>query len=299
VAPDSIHALAPDQLKGLSPQLRRAAQFIIDHTDDVATRSLRHIAQEAGLPPPTFSRLARAIGYESYDALREICRTAISRRRSLLADKALELVDGARDRDAPFLVTHAAAAMRNTQMLLENIDFDEFEAMALRLASARRVVLIGELSARPFVDYASYVAAMSLPNWTVIGRGGGNLSAELVDLGSEDVAVVFSIEPYALRSVETTRAVAARSVYVVSITDSPLSPVAALAASVFIVSAESPQFFPSHVGATVLIEALIGMVVRERGAKSQRRIAQVERQSHELSEYWQETPAPTRGRPTK
>ena len=50
------------KLGDLSPQLKRAAQFMLDNPDEVATQSLRHLARQADLPPPTFSRLARAVG---------------------------------------------------------------------------------------------------------------------------------------------------------------------------------------------------------------------------------------------
>lgn len=294
---DAAQILDMEQLRDLSPQLRRAAQYVIRHPEDVATRSLRHIAQAADLPPPTFSRLARAVGYESYDALRETCRSGIMQRKSRFADKALDLVAGkAAANDDPFLVSYAAAAMRNTQTLLENIDPDRLQAAARQLAGANRVALVGTMSGRAFIDYASYLADLALPDWNVIGTGHKGLAADLTDLGDKDAALVFSIEPYSTATVEIATAVRSRGIPVIGITDSPLSPIAELAETVFLISTESPQFFPSHVGATILIEMLMGMVVQQKGVEAQRRIAVIEQQSHDLRAYWQEPSATKTGR---
>ena len=45
----------------------------------------------------------------------------------------------------------------------------------------------------------------------------------------------------------------------------------------------------------MFLEALIGMVIRERGKEAQQHIAAVERQNHKLNEYWQDTPAAHQG----
>jgi DNA-binding MurR/RpiR family transcriptional regulator len=45
----------------LSPQLRKAARYLLDHRDDVALLSMRELAQAAGLPSVTFVRLSRAL----------------------------------------------------------------------------------------------------------------------------------------------------------------------------------------------------------------------------------------------
>lgn len=288
----SIRDQVVQHFGGLSPQLKRAAQFVLDNTDEVATRSLRQIAREAELPPPTFSRLARAMGYETYNELRELCRGEILSRRSRFADKALQLVeqDGERapsERD-PFVVRQSAAAMSNIQGLLETIDVKSLERAARKLARAQRVVVIGSLSAYAFVDYVSYVAAMALPNWRVAGRSGSSLASAVVNLSPRDAVLVMTHEPYAARSVRAARFAREQGAHVVGITDGAHSPVAAIANSLFLVSTDSPQFFPSHVAALVLLESLMGMVVREKGATAQQRIAAVEQENYVLGEYWQD-----------
>ena len=171
----ALKELSPERLQALSPQLRKAARYVVDFPGEIATRSQRHAAHVTKLPAPTFTRLAHAVGYDSYDDLREECRKALLNPQTTLADKALALVDAPLEETgkASLFALHAAAMMRNTRAMLETIDQDMMTDAAHVLANARRVVLIGEMSARGTVDYAAYVANMSLTGWRVLGQPTG------------------------------------------------------------------------------------------------------------------------------
>jgi hypothetical protein len=54
-----------------SPQLQRAARFIIDHPREIGVQSMRALAVKAEVHPNTLVRLAQQIGFDGYDALRE------------------------------------------------------------------------------------------------------------------------------------------------------------------------------------------------------------------------------------
>lgn len=241
----------------------------------------------AELSPPTFSRLARAVGFESYDALKDRCRSVLVGRKAGMAEKAQALTDS-NDDAAPFISRHAVSTIEGIETLLSDLDYASLDEAARMLSDARRVVLVGAMRARAFVDYMSYLAEMSLDGWDVIGRGVVSLATETRDLGSDDVAIVLTMKPYAVSSVEIAQLVASRGAKLIVITDSQLSPLATVAARTFVVPAKNTQFFPSYVAATALIEALVGMVVKEKGAEAQRRIADNEQRSYELREYWRD-----------
>ena len=294
VARSKLKELTPGKLQSLSPQLRKAARYVVEHPGEIATRSQRFVAGAANLSAPTFTRLAHAIGYESYDDLRETCRAEVLNKRTVLAEKAQLLVE-ADTSDAGFAARHAAATIRNTEELIANLDPAALEAAAQMLVRARRVALLGVMSARPIVDYAMYLANMSLSGWMVPGRSGYGLASDLADLGPEDVCIVFSIEPYAAQAVGLARTVTEQGVQLLALTDNHLSPVAEHARHCFSIGTESPQFFPSHVTAMVFFEAIIGMVIQMKGNEAQRRIAAVERQNHKLGEYWRDKPGSNKG----
>lgn len=294
LATSKLKDLTPDRLQDLSPQLRRAARYVVEHPGEVATRSQRFVARTANLPAPTFTRLAHAIGYDSYDDLRETCRLDVLNKRTVLAEKAQALVnsDG---QQSDFATRLAAAAIRNTEALIAALDQNDLENAVQKLATARTVALVGVMSARPIVEYAMYLANMSLPGWIVPGRSGYGMASDLAGLGHGDVAIVFSIEPYAKQTIEIARTLSKQGTYVIALTDNRLSPVAEHAQLCFCIDTQSPQFFPSHVAAMVFFEIIIGMIIQTKGTEAQERIAAVERQNHTLGEYWQDKPATNKG----
>src|SRR5210317_395527 len=57
-----------DELPG---QLQLCARYIIDHPHEVGLQSMRTLATNAEVQPNSFVRLARQLGFDGYDAMRE------------------------------------------------------------------------------------------------------------------------------------------------------------------------------------------------------------------------------------
>ncbi len=278
------------RLDDLSPKLKSAAEFVMAHPDEIATRTLRQVAKTANLTPPTLSRLARALDCETYEDLREICRGELKRRNRLLADKAQALLqlsseDGPADKSGVFLV-QAHATMENIQELMETVEPDKLRAAADILARARKVVLLGTASGLALASYFRCMASLAFDNWRVAGADGALWATEIAKLGPEDAVFVVSMPPYADQPVRAAQIAHNAGTQVIAVTDSPRSPYAGIASHCFIVETESPQFFPSHVAPLVLIEGLMGMVVRRGGKQAAERIRSAESTGHELQEYW-------------
>ena len=291
VDPEAV-LMPPKRLESLSPQLRKAARYVLDNPEEIATRSQRRVANAARLPPPTFTRLARAVGYSAYGDLKEACRSNIVKKRTFLADRTQALMAAAEDPDgAPFAWGMGASAMENLNGLIGGLELDELDCAAGLLACARRVVLIGKLSARFLIDYCAYMARLFTQDWIVLDANGEGASIELTSLGKTDACIAVSVRPYARRTVELASHVAEIKTPLVAVTDDPLSPLAPLANHIFTVGTNSPNFFPSHVAALAFIELMMGIVISKKGIEAQQKIAAVERHSYKFNDYWQEKPA--------
>jgi DNA-binding MurR/RpiR family transcriptional regulator len=279
---------------GLSPQLKVAARYIAEHPQEVAMRSLRQIAGRLALSPPTFTRLARSVGCETYEELREICRLEITRRTRTFAEKALSLQHhgrrgggdlGSREPGALFC-EQVSSAITNLEATLAGVDQRRLAEAADVLAAAERVLLIGSLSSAAFIDYMAYMAGMAFPNWQPATKSGASVPASLVDVSKQDAVLVVTKSPYARRSVEGVGLAHRAGAQIIAITDGVQSPVMRFADHSFIVATDSRNFFPSHVATVVLLETLIGMVIRRSGKPARRRIAAVNCANRENGEYW-------------
>ncbi len=276
----------------LSPQLQRAARYISDHPEDVATRSLRKIASSSGLTPPTYSRLARAIGFDHYEDLRDSCRNEMRQKRLSLAGRAALLqengINGTKKTRGSFAAMHARAAVSGIQNLLDELDAGQLADAADHLARANRIFLIGTMSSRPMVEYLAYIVQMAAENWQVVGQGASSAPATLASISKNDAVLAISVAPYSSETVRSVRFAASAGAKPVIISDDLLSPLLKHAKFSILVPTESPQFFPSHVAILTLLEILVGMVVRRLGDEGQNRINAVEQSSHAIGDYWQQ-----------
>lgn len=277
------------RLDTLSPMLQRAGRFVLEHPEEIATRSLRNVARQVGMSAPTFSRLADVLGYESYDDLREVCRSHLKRQEHQFAAKARALQDNTtlEEIGGAFIVQQAKSSIANINSLLTTVDLGQIERAGEQLGSARKVFLVGSMSSRPFVDYLAYVASMGFDNWQVFGDRPGSDAGVLCDVDQNDTALVISNAPYAAESITSAQKLRRRDAYVIGITDNFSSPLCQFCNTVFFVSTETPQFFTSHTATLVLLESLIGLVVAKGGEPVRKRIAKIEAANFAEGEYYQ------------
>ena len=283
-----MQQLISSRYSNLSPQLQRAARFVAENPEEVATRSLRQIAASIDMSPPTFSRLAGALGYKNYEELRESCRRLVKNQKLRFAEKAGVLRDRT-DKGGEkgfFIMKQGAAVIGNIEQLLNSVDPERVESAAAQLAAARKVVLVGMMSSRPFVEYMAYMASMGFENWHVLGRDPGSDASLIANVDHNDVALVISKEPYAMRAVRAAEQIRNQGAAVIGITDSISSPLCAYCDTRFFVSTETPQFFTSHTATLVLIESLIALVIANSSEDVEKRIASVEAKSYQIGEYF-------------
>jgi len=285
---ESIQDCIYRQYDDLSGQLQRAARFVLDHPDEVATRSLRHLASISQLSPSAFSRLARATGFDTYEDMRELCRGDIKKRKISFADKArtLQNPDQADTSRGAFIARQAAASIDNISQLLNTADIKQLELVAKKLANARSVFLVGAMSSSGFINYLSYMGNMAFTNWRSLGETVSPAGNSLADANKNDVLLVITKFPYTRSSVEATKLAQQKNMTVIVITDANDSPVIPFANHTFVIPTESPQFFSSHVATLVLIESLMGMTIAQGGKAASERIAAVEQANQALDCYW-------------
>ncbi|MGR3462564.1 MAG: MurR/RpiR family transcriptional regulator [Roseovarius sp.] len=271
---------------GLSDKLRQAGEYVATHPVDTATRSLRTVANDSGLAPATFSRFARAIGYQSFEDLREAMREKIGARVNSFAERAERLQAAHEAGETGFFEAHVSACQSNLEGLLRDIDRALLEQAVDRLHGARNVLVFGALGSTGIVEYLAYMAHFCTGKWTIGGRMGASLGAALAGLDARDALLVITKPPFSTRSIEAAHLAAAQGAYVVVITDSHACPALRHASAGFVVPSDSPHFYSSYVATLVLVEAMIGMLVSRAGPAARARIARVEESSRRLGETW-------------
>lgn len=272
---------------GLSDKLQAAADHVVQNPLDIATRSLRALAATSGVSPATYSRLARALGHDDYEQMREDGRAAMGRRMVPFSERARTLRAMAAPTDAAmFLHRQAAACLANIERLDRDTPAERLEAAVDTLDGARSVLLVGSQGSSGFADYFGYLAHWFSPKWQVAGRNGTTLAAAMARLGPQDAVLAVAKSPYARRTISALKAAQAPGIPSIVITDSHASPGLAFATHGFVVPSESPQFFSSYVATLVLIETFITMLLARAGDEAEEMIRNAEKQIDSLGETW-------------
>lgn len=269
----------------LSVQLKKAADHVAANPMDVASRSLRAVSLNSELPPATYSRLARALGFESYEDMRELCRKDVGKRVESFSEKAEKLGQG--DSSALSIIARQmGACIANIEALQHQVDPERVDAAAKRLAQSRSVVLFGAYGSTGIVEYMAYLAHYCRTNWVLAGRMGASLGAALAELGSQDTLLVVTKAPYTKRAIVASQMAQDQGASSIVITDDVSSPALKYADFPFIIPSESPQFFSSYTATLAFMETLMALLVSRDPQASSQRIRQVEQRNSDLGEFW-------------
>lgn len=270
--------------QSLSNRLREAGDFITENPLDVATRSLRSVAQDANLPPATFSRLARELGYDTYEQVREDMRSKIGRRVDSFADRADRLLHDHEAGSFDFFAAHERACQANIAALPESVDSTQLTQVVEHLHNARRVAVMAALGSRGIAEYMLYIARFLSGAWTMLDGDGASMASGLTDLSKNDVLFIVTKPPFARKGLAAAELARKKGIFVVVLTDSHTCPALRHADAALMVKSDSPHFYSSYVATVCLIESIIGMLAARSGPDAQRRIAEIEMQSRSLEE---------------
>ncbi|MDD9992564.1 MAG: MurR/RpiR family transcriptional regulator [Rhodospirillales bacterium] len=273
----------------LSRQLKKCAAYILEHPSEVATLSMRQLAARAEVPPSTMNRLARAVDFGTYDQFRAIYRDSINDQATGYSLEGGQVHVVAReDKFDHELNAFHQAAVTNINTLFDHIDRAALERAVQALTDARTVLVIGMLTSESSANYLHHVAATGFRNWHLLVPKSAEYFQLLETLAPGDVVICIAVEPCAAESIKVARHAREAGARVIGITDRRTSPLAASADDILLISVHSPSVFPSHVGATTLVEVLVGMIAAGDERSVAENVENAERSRRNMGEYWGE-----------
>lgn len=245
---------------------RRVAEVVLANPQLVAFGTVADLAEGAGSGAATVVRLATKLGFEGFSALQA----------SVQQDLANQLRPAAeRIRDPAVhdsLNRHLQLELGNVQHTLGQLDQLAIADVVDHLAdAARRVsVLSGDASRGVAAQFVGDLDALRA-DVTLIDGNDVAVRRKVALMEHGDVLVTIDLRRYDRWLVEAARVAAGSGVWMVSIVDSMLSPVAACAQRTLVVTAAGAGPFDSHVGTLALMNVLVAAVaVRLRGMATER-----------------------------
>ncbi len=276
-----------EELEAMSPQLRKAAAFVLDHPGEVGLASVRELAAAADVKPNTLVRLARAVGYEGFEDFRAPFRAEL--RRGAFPDRAQWLQELAAGGKLDALYADiAASALANVEALFTGVAAAELKEIADRVVASRRTYVMGVGSNYALAHNFAYLVGMAVDHVVAVPDEGRVPMDAMVRAGPGDVVVAMTFAPYRSEVVDATRAARDQGAAVVAITDTHGSPIAAGAAHVILAATDTPLFFPSTLAAAAALEALASFIVADADPEVVAAIDRFHQRRYDLGVYWRD-----------
>ena len=267
----------------LSPQLREAARWVIDHPDDVALLSTREQAKRAGVTAATMTRLAQRLGLDGYDNVRKLYADAVRQRPDSYRGRAEELlVRRDREGDAALTQDIFASISQHLQHLSAPGSIERFAGAADMISKAERVFCLGLRSAFSVAYIFHYVRSLFGSNSVLVDASGAIGLDVLRGIERGDVLLAISVRRYVRHTLDATKYAKSRGARIVAITDSELSPLSAIADQTIIVKTDTPSFFHTMAPAFAAVECLAALVAARHGPTA---LATLEASENQLAAF--------------
>ncbi|MCR6672936.1 MurR/RpiR family transcriptional regulator [Devosia ginsengisoli] len=225
---DTLRAAILERRGELPKRLTQVAAYALDHPDDIAFGTAASIALSADVQPSTLVRFAQQFGFDGFSGLQLLFRARLRERTSSYEERlrALEQDGAALAESTTIFNGFIAAAHRSIDTIAAAVEPDAFERAVTLLANAETIYLIAKRRSYPISSYMAYAFGKLKVRCQLVGTSAGIDDDLLAMATPSDAAFAISFSPYASESAAQARALAARGIPVVSLTDSAFSPLA-------------------------------------------------------------------------
>ncbi|CUK15701.1 putative HTH-type transcriptional regulator YbbH [Shimia thalassica] len=277
------------ELSELTPEARKAATYVLENPRDVGVSTVREIAQAANVKPNTVVRMARQVGFEGYEDFREPFRDAIRNGAADFPDRARWLQDISKSGDLGGLYADMVRdVMTNIEETFAGISTEDMKVAAEAIWDARRVFTLGVGVNNSVARNFTYLASTGMTEFHAIPRPGSTPVDDLAWADGNDMLIAVTCKPYRSEVVEAVEIAQEQGMTIVALSDSPASPIIRMADHGFVVSVETPQFFPSSVSIIALLETLLSFVIAVASDEIPERVETFHKRRHQLGLYHQE-----------
>jgi DNA-binding MurR/RpiR family transcriptional regulator len=271
-------------LPSLPMRLREVGRFVAANDYDATTRSMRDLAAAAGADPASFTRLAKALGYPGWDALRAALTEA---RRPTRSAPFSGRTKGRRGPNSDVVLV--ADKLEAEAAGVVRISPDAVAKAARTLQAAQRIWIAGFRSCRSVAELLNYQLRLFRPDAVQLVGGSGPEDLDFGAFRAGDTVIVIGFAPYSTASVLSARAAHRSGAALIAIADRADAPVAEGADHLLLFeAAASPGFFPSLTGAIAIAQSLAAVTFVLGGVGAKRRLEQTEARLAAMSQYFSE-----------
>lgn len=218
--PEDVSSELRRRYDELTHSQKRIAETIVEDPAFVAFATVEKLAGRLRVSPSTIVRFAYRMGFSGYPELQDRVRQQLLTR--LEGPKVeRELPDSALDE-----VTAASLGrdIENLERTIRVLPGEQVATAIETLAHARSVYIVGAATGESVALYATIVLSRVRERVVLVGSA-QRAATVLLDVGSDDAVLAFTFPPYATSTLNAVVTAQEQGATVVTVTDSPISPV--------------------------------------------------------------------------
>ncbi len=245
----------------LTPELQKAASYLLDHQNEIAIYSMRSLAEQAAVQPSTLLRVAKALGYKGWTELKDNMIKEVGLTSEVgYSDKAQSLMGD----DAVFTQS-VFSSIQNNMIEAGMTNLPLLSEAATLINSGKRVYICGFRASFSVAYYLYYIMRLFKNNVYLVDGLACNLEQYIRDFGEKDVVIHIGFKPISKEITQLFRAAKSANSRTLFITDKLTASSAIGADLVLNIPTSGLSFFPSLTPAFGLVEGLTSELVKLSG----------------------------------
>ena len=260
--PEALRALVAQRGSELTPRMRDAAHYALEHPGDVALCSLAELGERAQLAPAAFIRMAKALGFSGFTDLQRLFRAPLQQAvqpsyRERIRHYGGELTLERPEDPAAVLRAFSQANIVSLQHLQADADTLPLREAIGMLQRARLVHVIGLRRSYALAAYLAYALNRIGRSAIHITAQGGMVAEQALAVGPKDLVVAISFPPYAADTLQVCDQIKAQGAGLLAISNGVLSPLGRSADLLLDVNDAELKGFRSLTSAMCLVQTLV------------------------------------------
>ncbi len=239
----------------LSKGQKLLANYIIKHYDKAVFLTAAKLGKIVGVSESTVVRFANELGYDGYPklqrALEELVKTKLT---------SIQRVEVTSDRiDKSHVLKYVLQSdMEKIKYTLEDINEGVFDQAVDMILSAKKIYILGVRTCAALANFLGFYCQLIFDNTKLINTNSvSEMFEQIYRVNEEDVVIGISFPRYSKRTIKAMEYARNKKAKVITITDSPLSPLINFADCSLLARSDMASFVDSLVAPLSLINALI------------------------------------------
>lgn len=263
-----------EALPRLTAQQKKAVVYILQNYKEAAFLSSTQLSAKTGVSGATLNRLCIQLGFSGYLEFQTALQGVIQNQLTALD----RIGDTHKENTLGKIIADEIDSLTAVQRNLNLLPIDKAVEM---IAQKDRLLIVGHQVSEPVAQYATYTFGKIRPKVERLDLSDLSITSRLEDLGEKDIALIFALPRYPIKTIHLLKELKARGVYILLVTYSHLSPYSKLADLTLPIPIKYYQFTD---GLSPLICLVNGLVLAYFQANSEKCTQQLEH-FEQLTQY--------------